>query len=86
MVKKMDPKLYCLASNPGSALYLLCQFGQMAYTLCAQTGDKKQYERWASSVVQWLRISLTMQGTLVQSLVPEGPTCHRATKPMCHND
>ena len=26
-----------------------------------------------------------MQGTLVGSLVWEDPTCHRATKPVCHN-
>ena len=39
----------------------------------------------ASLVAQWLRIRLPMQGTQVQSLVGEDPTCHRATKPMCHN-
>ena len=26
-----------------------------------------------------------MQGTRVRALVPEDPTCHGATKPMCHN-
>ena len=26
-----------------------------------------------------------MQGTRVRALVREDPTCHRATKPMCHN-
>ena len=26
-----------------------------------------------------------MQGTQVQSLVRENPTCRRATKPVCHN-
>ena len=36
-------------------------------------------------VVQWIGIHLPMQGTWVQSLVQEGFTCHRATKPMCHN-
>ena len=36
-------------------------------------------------VVQWLRIHLPMQGTWVQSLVWEDPTCLRATKPLCHN-
>ena len=36
-------------------------------------------------VVQWLRIHLPMQGTWVQSLVWEDPTCPRATKPLCHN-
>ena len=38
-----------------------------------------------SLVVKWLRIRLPMQGTWVQSLVWEDPTCHGATKPMCHN-
>ncbi|XP_059940272.1 craniofacial development protein 1 isoform X2 [Mesoplodon densirostris] len=38
-----------------------------------------------SLVVQWLRIRLPMQGTQVQALVREDPTCCRATKPVCHN-
>ena len=38
----------------------------------------------ASLVAQWLRIRLPMQGTRVQALVWEDPTCHGATKPMCH--
>ena len=41
--------------------------------------------RGASLVVQWLRIRLPMQGTRVRALVQEDPTCHRATKPVCHN-
>ena len=36
-------------------------------------------------VVQWLRIHLAMQGTLVQSLAQEDPTCSGATKPVCHD-
>ena len=32
-------------------------------------------------MVQWLRIHLAMQGTLVQSVVQEDPTCRGATKP-----
>ena len=36
-------------------------------------------------MVQWLRICLPMEGTRVQSLVREDPTCHRATKPVGHN-
>ena len=36
-------------------------------------------------VVQWLRIHLTMQGTLVQSLVWEDPTYCGAAKPVRHN-
>ena len=35
-----------------------------------------------SLAVQWLRIHLPMQGTMVQSLIWEDPTCHMATKPM----
>ncbi|XP_069901865.1 Golgi membrane protein 1 isoform X2 [Globicephala melas] len=38
-----------------------------------------------SLVAQWLRIRLQMQGTWVQALVREDPTCRRATKPMRHN-
>ncbi|KAJ8794285.1 hypothetical protein J1605_003242 [Eschrichtius robustus] len=39
----------------------------------------------ASLVAQWLRIHLPMQGTWVRDLVREDPTCHGATKPVCHN-
>ena len=39
----------------------------------------------ASLVAQWLRIHLPMQGTQVWALVWEDPTCHGATKPVCHN-
>ena len=46
---------------------------------------EKKYKRRASLVVQWLRISLPLQGTWVRALVWENPTCHRETKPMCHN-
>ena len=40
---------------------------------------------WASLVAWWLRIHLPVQGTRVQSLVQEDPTCRRATKPVCHS-
>ena len=36
-------------------------------------------------VAQWLRIRLPMQGTRVQPLVQEDPTCRGATKPVGHN-
>ena len=42
-------------------------------------------QSWASLVAQWLRICLPMQGTRVQALVWEDPTCRRATKPVHHN-
>ena len=40
---------------------------------------------WTSLVVQWLRICLPTQGTRVQALVHEDPTCCGAAKPTCHN-
>ena len=36
-------------------------------------------------MAQWLRIHLPMQGTRVQALVREDPTCRGATKPVHHN-
>ena len=39
----------------------------------------------ASLVAQWLRICLPMQGTRVQALVWEDPTCRGETKPVRHN-
>ena len=39
----------------------------------------------ASLVAQWLRIRLPMQGTRVQALVREDPTCRGATRPVSHN-
>ena len=39
----------------------------------------------ASLVAQWLRIRLPMQGTRVQALVWEDPTCRGATRPVSHN-
>ena len=38
-----------------------------------------------SLAAQWLRIRLHWQGKRVRSLVREDPTCHGATKPVCHN-
>ena len=36
-------------------------------------------------MAQWLRIRLPVQGTQVQALVWEDPTCRGAAKPVCHN-
>ena len=47
--------------------------------------DLKACVSGTSLVAQWLRIHLPTQGTRVRSLVQEDPTCHGATKPMCHN-
>ena len=45
---------------------------------CAATKTRDR----ASLVVQWLRIRLPMQGTRVQALVREDPTCRGPTKPV----
>ena len=42
-------------------------------------------EMGASLVAQCLRICLPMQGTWVQALVREDPTCRGATRPVSHN-
>ena len=39
----------------------------------------------ASLVVRWLRIPLSTQGTWVQSVLWEDPTCRGATKPVHHD-
>ena len=39
----------------------------------------------ASLVAQWLRTHLLMQGTRVQALVQENPTCRGATKSVSHD-
>ena len=44
----------------------------------------KRYNSATSLVVWWLRICLAMQGTPVQFLAREDPTCSGATKPECH--
>ena len=71
------PKLRALPITPGSRNYLV----EIRYLTLFQ------FKKWmrASLVVQWLRIRLPMQGTQVQSLVWEDPTCRGATKPMHHN-
>ena len=42
-------------------------------------------ETWTFRVVLWLRLHLPLQGTWVRFLVQEDPTCHEATKSVCHN-
>ena len=52
----------------------------------ANDSDVRKEGDGASLVAQWLRIRLPIQGTRVQALVQEDPTCHGATKPVRHND
>ena len=67
--------------------------GQRSLVCCSPWGHKSrtQLSDWTTNVkkamiltsleVQWLRVCLPVQGTWIQSLVQEDPTCHRATKP-----
>ena len=48
-------------------------------------GGEKERKKEASLVAQWLGVCLPVQGTRVRALVWEDPTCHGATKPVCHN-
>ena len=49
------------------------------------TKSRTRLSDWTELVVQWLRIHLPMQGTLVWSLIQEDSTCHGGTKPTYHN-
>ena len=57
---------------------------QMAFQISTPFSRLNSYLR-ISLVAQWWRIHEPMQGARVQSLIQEDPTCHRATKPVCHN-
>ena len=63
------------------------ELGGLQSTGCKESDmtERLHFHFQASLVVQWLRICLAMQGTLIASLVREDPTCHGATKPVCHN-
>ena len=59
------------------------------YSISEINHNRKEYLKIyiyaASLVAQWLWIRLPMQGTRVQALVQEDPTCRGATKPVRHN-
>ena len=61
-----------------------CSFSSLLHKP-ALYGDSQDFPSGTSLVAQWLRIRLPMQGTWVQSLVREDPTCRGATKPMLPN-
>ena len=68
---------------------LLFQSLKHGYTLFHQVTleqlRQQEIQKRASLVAQWLRICLLMQGTRVQALVWEDPTCRGATGPVSHN-
>ena len=68
-------------------LYILMCMNLLLFAFIVSTllGFNLRNPSWTSLVMQWLRIRLPMQGTRVQALVWEDPTCRRTTKPVCHN-
>ena len=60
-----------------------CPFSLLGVLILLQRLLSRVWLYGTSLVVQWFRIHLPMQGTWVQSLVQEDPTCHGATKPSC---
>ena len=91
--KRMNPvEKYFRAQVPCDKItYLVSQMRSTVRTLFF-THCKNWYpepgakivKNGASLMVQWLRIHLTMLGTLVWYLVWEDPKCRGATKPACH--
>ena len=47
--------------------------------------DGQNGSDWASLVVQWIRICLSVQGTWVLSLVWVDSACPGAVRPVCYN-
>ena len=62
----------------------LCYRSKKLFSAYGNSKTKK-CNFWEFHMVQWLGTCLTMQGTRVQSLVLEDPTCLTVTKPVCHN-
>ena len=81
-----------LPPKPGSG-FLFCPLrlgtairrNKIIYLGTGRGSPDIQKELGASLVAQWLRVCLPVQGTQVQALVREDPTCCRATKPVRHN-
>ena len=60
-------------------------FQKQPETALSPDNNTVKSKGWASLVAQWLRICLPMQGTRVQALVWEDPTCCGATGPVSRN-
>ena len=92
--KKVGPQLFrgafpFIVSAIPSFSHILNLFSLPSPTLFSsqhpEVSSSKKACLGASLVAQWLRIRLPMQGTRVQALVREDPTCRGATKPVGHN-
>ena len=64
---------------------MFCQLG-FNFGLLQPKRTVKNETTGTSLVVQWTGIRLPMQGTLIQALTREDPTCLRATKPAGPNN
>ena len=76
--------IYSDISTCYSTLYLTQILGKLV-NMSINKVMSRNYSIGLPWWLQWLRIRLPMQGTRVQALVREDPTCHRAPKPLCHN-
>ena len=63
----------------------ICQRIHKLTGIASNCSTFKSYTIGTSLVAQRLRIRLPMQGTWVRALIWDDPTCHGATKPVCHN-
>ena len=80
LLLKYESCLYILDTSLSLAICLANIFFQSDFLKCLSKS-----RRGTSLVAQWLRICLPVQGTRVQSLVREDPTCSGATKAVRHN-
>ena len=72
-------KLACFSTGSPGCIFV----GRLA--LCGNDFLATEQDTGISLAVQLLGIRLPMQGTCVQALVREDPTCRGATEPVCHN-
>ena len=82
--KRIDFLHFSFRMNILSLYWMFSQIKTLWMTL-EGSGLPVKKRMGTSLVCQWLRVHLPIQGTQVQSLIREDPTCHETTKPVPHN-
>ena len=87
MVGPVNSMIVCLHWQKEKEMYFLVQSNIICDVISGSSQIMVPIENVAEDFPGglWLRIYLPMQESWVQSLVWEDPTCHGATKPVCHN-